>query len=198
MERIMNGKRIQQSISLGALLLALVHLIWPSLSIDWITVALLVLALLPWLGPVFKSFELPGGFKVEFQQLKEAAERADAAGLLRTGRGDAQEAYSFQAVALRDPNLALAGLRIEIEKRLIQLAEAKGIGTRMQGMGRLMQELHKVDVLTNEQVIVMGDMLALLNEAVHGGKVDPRASEWALEIGPQLIESLEARLETVV
>lgn len=192
----MNVKRIQQSISLGALLLALVHVIWPALSIDWITVALLVLALVPWLGPVFKSFELPGGFKVEFQQLKDAAERADAAGLLATGHEDG-ETYSFQMVALRDPNLALAGLRIEIEKRLIQLAESNGIGTRMQGMGRLMQELHKVDVLTNEQVIVMGDMLALLNEAVHGGRVDPRASEWALEIGPLLIESLEARLKAV-
>jgi hypothetical protein len=61
-------------ISCTAAALALVHITWPSLSIDSITLTLIVLASLPWLAPLFKSIEAPGGWKVEFQELKREVE----------------------------------------------------------------------------------------------------------------------------
>jgi hypothetical protein len=57
-------------LTLGALVLVVVHLIWPHVRIDSITLVLLAVALLPWLSPLFKSIELPGGWKFEFQELK--------------------------------------------------------------------------------------------------------------------------------
>jgi hypothetical protein len=58
------------------MIVAAVHLLWPAVRIDAITVGLLVLAVVPWLGPLFKSIQLPGGWKVEFQELKrEVAEK---------------------------------------------------------------------------------------------------------------------------
>ena len=58
-------------ISFVAISIAIVHLIFPSLKIDSITVALLLIATVPWLSPLLKSIELPGGLKVEFQELKD-------------------------------------------------------------------------------------------------------------------------------
>jgi hypothetical protein len=120
-------KRLRQTVTLVALALALVHLRWPSLAIDAITVTLLIAAVLPWLGPLFKSLELPGGWKVEFQDLQRTAERAEQVGLLAPplAAPAAAPEYPFQRIADEDPNLALAGLRIEIEKRLVHLAELR-------------------------------------------------------------------------
>lgn len=56
--------------TLVGLAMALVHLLWPSLAVDAITVTLLAIAVVPWLAPLFKSLELPGGVKVEFQELQ--------------------------------------------------------------------------------------------------------------------------------
>jgi len=44
-----------------ALVAALFHLIWSDLKVDGVIVALIVLALVPWLGAVFDSIELPAG-----------------------------------------------------------------------------------------------------------------------------------------
>ena len=44
---------------------------WPSiLPSDTLTLALLILAVLPWLDSLVKTAELPGGWKIEFRELK--------------------------------------------------------------------------------------------------------------------------------
>jgi hypothetical protein len=50
-----------------------------------------------------------------------------------------EESFSFPSIAKRDPNLALAGLRIEIEKRLAELAAVSGVEQgRPMGVGQLL------------------------------------------------------------
>lgn len=60
--------RIRNTVTLIALALALIHILAPSLTIDHITLALLGFALLPWLAPLVKSFEAPGGWKIELRE----------------------------------------------------------------------------------------------------------------------------------
>ena len=67
-------KWLRYIVTSGALLLILIHLVWPKLAIDAITIVLFVTAFLPWLAPIFKSLELPGGWKFEFQELRRAAQ----------------------------------------------------------------------------------------------------------------------------
>lgn len=55
------------AITATAVIAGLARLFWPTLTIDSITVALIVIAVVPWLAPIFKSLEMPGGFKVEWQ-----------------------------------------------------------------------------------------------------------------------------------
>jgi hypothetical protein len=45
---------------------------------------LLIVATVPWLAPLFKSLELPGGWKVEFQELRKAAQEQASTTLHQT------------------------------------------------------------------------------------------------------------------
>lgn len=184
-------RSLRQVVTLGALGLALIHLVWPTLAIDAVTLALLVIALLPWLAPIFKSLEFPGGWKVQFQDLQNAAERADKAGLLAAQPAPPPAEFTFQQLAESDPNLALAGLRIEIEKRLNTLAEKHGIEPRGRGLGQLLRLLTQKQALTPEASSTLADMTGLLNSAVHGASVDPRASNWAISVGPRVLKALD-------
>ena len=179
-------------ITLSAIVIIVAHLIWPALAIDGITLALITIAIIPWLAPLFKSVELPGGWKVEFQELQKAKDDADKAGLLApTSDVDKTPRYSFLSIAEDDPNLALAGLRIEIEKRLQNIAEARNIPARKQSDGSLMSILSQEGAITKQAYSVLADMIGLLNSAVHGATVDKRAVDWAMETGPRLLKSLD-------
>ncbi len=49
--------------------------IYPEWNVDAVTLGLFLAALLPWLAPLIKSVELPGGLKVELQEIKESIEQ---------------------------------------------------------------------------------------------------------------------------
>jgi hypothetical protein len=175
----------------------MLHLVLPRLTIDGITLVLILVAIVPWLLPLFKSVELPGGVKLEFQDLQAAERRAADAGLLdeRPVVQPGHE-YSFQIVADEDPNLALAGLRIEIEKRLVKLADGANLGSSKLSIGRLLRVLGERGVLTSEQQSVLADMVGLLNSAAHGAVADQQSATWALSVGPRLLATLDKRNAT--
>lgn len=190
----MSPRTLSLVISLSAISIALIHLIWPELTIDTITMVLLIIAVIPWLVPLVKTLEFPGGWKVEFHELKKAADRADTAGLLADEPTEELEQYAFQSIAPTDPNLALAGLRIELEKRLALLLEANALvvhGSR--GIGKMLKVLTKQNVMTREERAILSDMANMLNAAVHGAYVDKESAQWAIEIGPRLLASLDER-----
>lgn len=58
-------------ITVGALALAAVHVVRPQLNIDAVTIALVVLASIPWLAPIIKSVTLPGGLGFELRDVQE-------------------------------------------------------------------------------------------------------------------------------
>jgi hypothetical protein len=58
-------------ISGGCVVLAIVRLARPDLTIDTITLVLIAIAAIPWLGHIIESFELPGGPKVTYHKLEQ-------------------------------------------------------------------------------------------------------------------------------
>jgi len=188
-------RKTQWAVTTLALAGVAAHLIWPNLKIDTIALVLLFAAAVPWLLPLFRRIEFPGGLKLEFQELQAAEQRADRVGLLAEAPAvpSSPHEYSFEIVADEDPNLALAGLRIEIEKRLNRLVHDLGINQKI-SVGQSLRLLGDKGILTHEQSAVLKDMLWLLNSAVHGATVDPKSSTWALEVGPRLLATLDKRL----
>jgi hypothetical protein len=181
------------AISSAALLLALGHAIFPSIRIDVVTLTLLLIAILPWLGFIFKSVELPGGLKVEYPDLEKASQDAARVGLLSEPERRIEEA-PYIAVAEQDPNLALAGLRIEIERRLREIAKKRGLRGERLGMGQLLRLLRTNEAISKNEDSVLSDLIGLLNNAVHGAEVDLRAAQWAIDVGPRLLAALDERI----
>jgi len=180
-------------ISAVAVALAIAHIGYPSARIDGIILGLIAIALLPWLGSVFKSIELPGGLKVEYPELERAGADAAEAGLL-AAVSKKKEEPAYVAIAQEDPNLALAGLRIEIERRLRTIAAARALEVERRGISQLLRVLRTQNVLSPNEDGVLNDLVGLLNRAVHGAEADPRAAQWAIEVGPQLLAALDDRV----
>jgi len=187
---------IQLSITTGALLIAAAHLIWPVLNIDGFILGLIIIAIVPWVAPLFKSLELPGGLKFEFQDLQKVSKEAKESGLLTDEvQLQKEQDYSFVSVANVDPNLALAGLRIEIEKRLRNLASENKIETSRKGIRALINELSENQLLTTKERSTLEDMITTLNAAAHGENFDLRVADWVIQDGPRILASLDGKIQ---
>lgn len=64
-------KILQIIVSLIAVIFLLIHMYWPTLKVDGITLGLLILILIPWMAPLIKSIEVPGVGKLELQEIKK-------------------------------------------------------------------------------------------------------------------------------
>lgn len=193
----MKNKTAALVISVLAVFVAVIHLIWPKLTIDGVTIALIIIAIIPWLGSLFKSLEFPGGLKVEYHELQKAANKAKKAGLLKPAsnkKAKKNPELSYQQISSEDPNLALAGLRIEIERRLLKIAESHGLDVRKVGVGSIARSLKDADLLSGEEYSALLDIVVLLNSAVHGHTVDANGANWAFETGNQLLQALEEKI----
>jgi len=188
---------IKISTTLIALILTIVHMYYPSIKVDSITLGLLVVAVLPWLAPIFKTVELPGGMKFELQDFKEIEEKANKAGMIEKDVRDIKTSeYTYQLVAKDDPKLALAGLRIELEEKLRKIAYKNNLDMNHKGLGQILRVLSAHSLITSDESAVLSDMVGLLNAAVHSEeeKYDFRNVSWVLDVGTQVLNSLNKRL----
>ena len=179
-------------VTVVAVILLVARLIWPSLKIDAVALGLLAIAVVPWLSSLIRSAEFPGGWKVEFRDVQSAGTKI-------TGTDDrgssGTNGYSFQSIRSEDPNLALAGLRIEIEKRLRSLAEKNGLDSHGALVNQL-DQLRRKGVIEENFASGILELVDAGNRAVHGAKVDPSVAEWALEESPRIINALDRKLNS--
>lgn len=180
-----------RAIALVALLLAVVDFIRPLSIVQFGLLVIALVALSPWaerLPTIFESAELPGGFKVNFREVtKEIA----AAGLLAEPSNQKGKPI-YEIIYNDDPGLALAGLRIALEKRLKDLARITGHDEK-RPLSHVIRGLVEGEVLRPDQVSALNDLLPLLNRAVHAGDTSSEAAEWAMSVGPKLLAGLEQR-----
>ena len=66
-------------VSVVSLALVAIHLIFPAIVLDGVTLALTLIALLPWLQPIFKTVKLPGGIELTLQDMKQEIQAAAGA-----------------------------------------------------------------------------------------------------------------------
>lgn len=186
---------VQIVISIICIILICAHLFLPQLQIDTIILVLLIVGILPWTASLIKSIDVPGIGKVEFQaSLENAKKELKKGGLLaELPKSNVEQIYSFETVL--DPALALTGLRIELERTLRELLTKSG-ESQLKTLGSiryLAEQLLKKGVLSQSQVNVLADLSGTLNSAAHGGDIHQSAREWALEVGPKLLNNLKQK-----
>jgi hypothetical protein len=79
------------------------HLIWSNLKVDGVVVAMLVIALVPWLGSVFDSLELPGGWKLKYREIQQQLETTHAQSQQAMGAAVSASQKADFAVAATEP-----------------------------------------------------------------------------------------------
>ena len=197
--------KIKILITLTCLLAIGGHLIWPTFKIDLVTLILAMVAILPWTASIIKSLELPGGFKIELQDVKAATDKVTSLpisldaepGRFVTFVSDVKMSPTgYDSIANlsdtfgKDPNLALVGVRIEIEKRLNLLAQRNGIEPNRPLRYKL-RKLQQQDIIPPEVASGLNDLVSMGNEAAHGAEVAPDAAAWVLDVGPQVVSILD-------
>lgn len=184
---------IKWSISLLACLALVVRIAFPQLKIDAVSLGLLALAVLPWLSPLVKSAEFPGAFKIEFQDVQTAVEKISLPAAADPPGPAAEATYSYMSVVSTNPDLALVGLRIEIEKRLRQLARLTDTKSSV-ALPRIVSELRSYGILDQTTAGGLNDLISLGNQAAHGATVSPEAAQFAAHWGARVLEALDAKL----
>ncbi|WP_329560914.1 hypothetical protein [Kitasatospora sp. NBC_01266] len=186
-------------VTTAALGIALVHVLRPDLKIDTITVVLLVVALLPWLGTLIESIEFPGGGKVQYRQLR--AETAEA-------RHEADEARQEAGEAVRT---ALAAVSAQAPAEQVTMADLERLAARYTELRQSMPggsaRTAQVDRLFGTMMVVTPrvadfDLLAALRSTDPGLRLAAYACVFAepeaaltrsAELLPELVAALTER-----
>ena len=95
-----------------------------------------------------------------------------------------------------DPTLALAKLRIDIEREVRRLAfESDMISdSRRASVKRLIDDLVATNTVEPGLVAPIDDVLSVLNQAIHGGHVSPETAASVLKAGEQILTLLRPKV----
>ncbi|WP_133169743.1 hypothetical protein [Yoonia maritima] len=158
-------------------------------SISTIAATFLGLAALPWLLGLFEKVTLPGGIELD---LKKIEEKLNA----NPSEVHDEDRDAFKYLQTDDPNLAMAALRIEIERRLRKIASARNLVTtgERNGITQLLRVLGDNGVVGHNVSSLILDMLPTLNAAAHGANLPSSSDEWVLSNGPKLLSLLDEKL----
>lgn len=205
----MKLKLISILLSIIFIALAIIHILFPNINMDIITVIFIIFAFLPWIFPYIKSLEFPGGIKIELKDTKLATEKI-LKNLKNAGytinsfdstkninmKADSEKNYEsaqikiLRSVASSDPNLALVGFRIEIEKIIRNIAKRYNLDDT-KPLKWIINQLENLNVLPKELSSGLIELISLGNRAAHGAEVSKEAAEWVLETGPPVLKILK-------
>jgi hypothetical protein len=194
--------------------LAVLHQIFPQFTIDVTTIALICIAIAPWVLRYIKGFEIPGIVKIDLADAKAATdkltrftespgpttpgldsarpEQANAPTELKSTKNRDDSFAGLRAVNEIDPNLTMVGFRIEVEKRLRRLANARGLVADRLPLQRLITDLVRRRIVPAESASGLLELIALGNRAAHGVEVSEDAASWLMDIGPSILLQLDA------
>ena len=179
-------------ITVISVLLILIRLIWPNLNIDSITLGLLAVAVLPWLSILIESAEFPGGWKIKFRNIKDAGDKIIGDEPLPSGQPKPEASYL--EIADIDPNLALVGLRIEIEKRIRTLASHFNFPIN-KSLKNTILDLQLKNVLPHDVANGLLELIRAGNSAAHGAWVEKNVADWAIDSGRNILAHLDHLLK---
>ena len=178
-----------------------IKIVKPELNIDTNSIIVLILAIIPWIYKNIKSLEISGLGKIEFineKQKKKIEKKAVNAGISNINLDDINnKKYNFYNLRYGDQKLALAGLRIEIESILNEIARKNDLKIYNTGLSNITNILIKNELIDKNEKAIISDIIVILNKAVHSQleKYESESFDWVFDLGLKLLESLNSKLK---
>ena len=192
-------------------ILAVILLVSHTLSLDKLKVdntsivLLLVLLISPFVSAVkkikFGDFEAEIDPK-EVRRLKEDVDAKVASEDVKEPTNPAIRATTeaIASLAENDPVLALAKLRIELEKVVLRLHEhivPKKDKGRTLSLGRMILDLTRAEYLPPDIGHPLREVVSICNRAIHGEEIRHQDAESIIETGAHLLEMLHGQSKTL-
>lgn len=193
-------KLVSIGISLLCIFLIVIHAIFPEFSIDNTTIALIVILIFPWLLPYVKTAKLPGGVELtmrEIQLLEEVTARSAIGTIPVAMRPPTRRRAPSKHLMLfgTDPNLALASLRLDIERKIRVIAKKRQFDVRRLPLWQVLNVLRDREIIGSSEFESLKMIIKVCNKAVHAEKVDPDLALRVLNIGQLALTYLDSKAD---
>ena len=189
----LRGLRI--GISITAIGIIIIRLIWPNIKVDAVTIGLLIVAILPWLTSLIESAEFPGGWKIKFRDIETAVSEAKKIPE-QPELKEEKEPLSYIDIFEQDPSLAMVSLRIEIEKKIRELAKIRDI-PEQRSLRQMINQLLKKGILEYTTINGLNELISVGNRAAHGAKVDQDVAFWAINNADKFLYFLDRKIQEI-
>ena len=181
---------------LSAFLLSMHTFKFMKVNIDSTSILLLLIILIsPFIASVRKIKY--GDFEAEIDPKEIQKIKAEAEKNVEFKESDNEmgsEIYatteSIRELASSDPVIALAKVRIELEKVLNRLAKIAEIEVKKLGLGILVKILSNHEVISPSIGKSLTEVIGICNRAVHGEAISEESANTIISLGIELIEDL--------
>ena len=182
---------------LTGVILIIVHGFWSDIFVvDVLTVLILFVISIPFVAQFLRKAKFPGAefeFKEEIRETEKLVQRSVEEA--QRSRSEGKKFVPFETFKLSsvkellnsDPVLALAALRIEIERKLRLLANSLDLRVNdNRSLSALTASIRRQELLSSDQVAALQRIISMCNKAVHGYAVSEAEAREIMELAEDL------------
>lgn len=180
-----------------ALMLLVSHsLKFATLSVDSTSILLLIIMLISPFVSAIKKIKY-GDFEAEIDPKEIQRIKSEAEKNIDFSLQDDNEQLeinkttnSIKEIAESDSVLALAKIRIEIEKILTLIARASSIETNRISLGALVNKLSNQEIISPGVSSSLREVVGICNRAIHGEAISEESAKTIIDLGVEIIDDL--------
>lgn len=181
--------------------LIIVHGFWSNMfKVDLISISILFILSIPFVAQFLKKAKFPGAefeFKEEIRETQklvdlsvEKAKENESAGIGNVLKFETFKLYGIRELLDSDPVLALAGLRIEIERKLKLAAHFLDIPiNKRYSILKMLEVFNKNEFLSSDQINALRNIVTMCNEAIHGSLISKQEAKEIIDLAEELNKS---------
>lgn len=179
--------------------LIVIHGFWSNIFlVDWFTVLILFILAIPALSQFLKKAKVAGAefeFREEIESTKKAVQQSVEKSKSKTNGKSKPvmfETFNLQSAKKlldSDPVLALASLRIEIERKLSLAVKFFKLPINREILFEYIDALKKNEILSFEQVKALRKITDMCNKAIHGYTITKDEAREIIDLANKLNQS---------
>lgn len=181
--------------------LIIVHGFWSNMfKVDLISISILFILSIPFVAQFLRKAKFPGAefeFKDEIRETQklvqlsvEKAKEAENAGEAKILQFETFKLSSIRELLDSDPVLALAALRIEIERKLKLVANCLEIPNKERySISKMLEAIKRKEFLSYDQISALQNIIKMCNEAIHGSLISKKEATEIIDLTEELNKS---------